>query len=706
MEKISLTKLESYLTNRSPFEYELKSNSQEFNLSDIECNTFVEPEFSLVPEMSNCDDLKEAQIILIVAVGATGKTVLTKKLSYDLKFPIVDLGHTKVIAGNFLTGIIFKYLKPIDGGHWLQDIKDGKSGMIIDALDEGYQKTNTSGFFDFLDDVIENISSNYCSFIVLGRTNAVELASLHLDEKKIKVAVVQIEPFSLEKSKEFIDKQVDFDNIKSFRTSYIQTRDYVLDSLGGFFKTESSNYEMQRLKFIGYAPVLLAVSEFLKPKKVLNYKAVYEDLKNCNSTSISLILDVVDKILQRDKKDKINPNLLERIVKLRNTDFKERALKEAYTPEEQCARVLYILLGEPYPYKIIEDDDFEAKYCKGLETWMVEHPFLKERNPANVVFECYILAKLISNNRYKAAVFKYLRNKNVNSFIFFYLFKDLNKDKRIDAEIIPYLYNSLKTLDSKELNYSFEIEPLENDTKGLYAVSFIPSDLKEKVYDFITEINGALVWHGSISDISVDIHTDFVLDGDRINMFAPSYINCKNLIVKSLELNYSNREQNLNIIVETEGVKSDTFTGDIPEINGIGCNKESLSIISTECLAYPYSEYQKKKNEKEIEMSSDMEEAYKKMRKTLIMFRSHSKGQLARYKDKIDNRIGNTIVGKVVIDTLIKKHIIYEEKHLYVIDNNALAKYLGVKFDDIRNQTITKSMISFLRDIVDNIKSN
>ena len=105
-------------------------------------------------------------------------------------------------------------------------------------------------------------------------------------------------------------------------------------------------------------------------------------------------------------------------------------------------------------------------------------------------------------------------------------------------------------------------------------------------------------------------------------------------------------------------------------------------------------------------MSYGMEEGYKKMRKTLIMFRSHSKGQLARYKDKIDNRIGNTIVGKVVIDTLIKKHIIYEEKHLYVIDNNALAKYLGVKFDDIRNQTITKSMISFLRDIVDNIKSN
>lgn len=65
---------------------------------------------------------------------------MTKRLSFDLHFPIVDLGHTKVVASNSLTGLIFKYLHPLDGGKWLEDIYNGEAGIIIDALDEGYQK--------------------------------------------------------------------------------------------------------------------------------------------------------------------------------------------------------------------------------------------------------------------------------------------------------------------------------------------------------------------------------------------------------------------------------------------------------------------------------------------------------------------------------------------------------------------------------------
>ena len=394
---LSLSDFESYFNDQKPFLYNFKDDTKDIWLNKDKSETYVEPDFSLVTELSNCTNLNEAQIILIVAVGATGKTELTKRLSYDLGFPVVDLGHTKVVASNSLTGLIFKHLRPLDGGYWLQDIESGNTGVIIDALDEGYQKTNTQGFFDFLDDVAANVSTNSCSFIMLGRTNAIELTSLYLDDKDVKVAVLQIEPFSSTKAKEFIDKQVSLSLKNQYKEIYIETRDYVLDSLGDFFKTNSSYNENQRYRFIGYAPVLLAISEFLKPEKVGNYKAVYEDLKNNKNKSISLILDVVDRILIRDKINKIVPNLIEDIVKSRDAEFKQKAIAEAYTPEEQCARILYILLGEQFPYRPIEDDDFDVKYRKGLETWMVEHPFLKDRNPANVVFECYILAKLVVN---------------------------------------------------------------------------------------------------------------------------------------------------------------------------------------------------------------------------------------------------------------------------------------------------------------------
>ena len=84
------------------------------------------------------------------------------------------------------------------------------------------------------------------------------------------------------------------------------------------------------------------------------------------------------------------------------------------------------------------------------------------------------------------------------------------------------------------------------------------------------------------------------------------------------------------------------------------------------------------------------------------MFRSHSKGSLAKIKSKIENRIGATQEGRKVIAALIKKGIIYEQKGMYIIDNNAFASNLGVKFDGIKEcekNTLITSFIQFAKTI-------
>ena len=704
---MDLSTLISKLKDKSPFEYKFKANSKEFWICGANNETYVEPEFSTIPEISNCT-LDEAQVIFISAVGATGKSELTKKLSYSLKIPVVDLGQTKVVGGNSLTGLIFQYLHPLDGGQWLEDIQKGNTCMVIDALDEGYQKTNTQGFFDFLDDISGKISKDDCSFIMLGRTNAVELASLYLDGQGKKVVVLQIEPFSLEKAKEFIDKQVCKSNALSaqHKASYEATRDYVLDSLGDLFKAkETTQHEEQGYKFIGYAPVLLAISEFLDSQKVGNYKTLYENLKKSKVRSISLILDIMHRILERDKNNKVVPNLIKNIVKNRSVEFQKIVLRDAYTEEEQCARVLYILLGEEYPFKPVDDEAFDIDYRKGLESWMLDHPFLKGRKPANVVFECYILAKLIGNEKYKNAVYRYLNKNQINSFMFFYLFKELYGKQDIDAEIIPYLYNSLKTLDSKGHYYSLEIEASnDNEEHPLsYDVTFVSSDNSLDDYAFKTIIYDKLVWHGTISDITVDISQDFVMGNKRTDMFAPSYIHCENLVVSSTEINYSYRDQSKSIVIEANKIITDTSSGELPKIKGVGCAPGKFTFITPNSLVYPYCDYQNKKNDEELKMSAVMTELYQKMRRALIMFRSHSKGQLAKHHAKIDNRIGNTPLGKKAIKALVDNHIIFRDEHVYVIDNEAMDKFLGVKFDGIRNSTITNTMLKFLSDIEKNM---
>lgn len=702
--KMDLSNLFSILKDKYPFEYKFKANSNEFWLCETNNETYVDPEFSIITEISNCN-LDEAQVMLISAVGATGKSELTKKLSYSLKIPVVDLGKMKVVGGNSLTGLIFQHLQPLDGGRWLEDIQNGNTCMVIDALDEGYQKTNMQGFFDFLDDVGGKISKDDCSFIMLGRTNAVELASLYLDGQGIKVAVLQIEPFSLEKAKEFIDKKVFNSSCSQHLKSYEETRNYVLESLGDFFRVKESGYEDQSNRFIGYAPVLLAISELLNPKIVSNYKKLLENLKNNKTKSLSLILDIMDMILERDKSKKVVPNLIKDIIKNRSEEFQKKALRDAYNSEEQCARVMYILLGEEYPFKPVDDEAFDVEYRKGLETWMPDHPFLKGRKPANVVFESYILAKLVDNNMYKDAVYRYLSKNQSNSFMFFYLFKELKERKEIDSELIPYLYNSLKTLDTKNLYYSLEIEASDDndDTSLCYDVTFVGSDKNQEKYDIKTIIYDRFVWNGPISDITIDIEQDFMIGSLRTEMFAPSYIHCKNFIVNSHEINYSYRDSSRHIIIEADSVITNTPNGIIPKIQGVGCSSQTFMFISSDILAYPYYDFQKKKSDEELKMSDDMLEIYQKMRRTLIMFRSHSKGQLAKHHAKIDNRIGNTPLGKNVIKALLDNHIIYRDEHVYVIDNEAMDKYLGVKFDGIKNSVITNTMLKFLSDIDKNM---
>ena len=85
------------------------------------------------------------------------------------------------------------------------------------------------------------------------------------------------------------------------------------------------------------------------------------------------------------------------------------------------------------------------------------------------------------------------------------------------------------------------------------------------------------------------------------------------------------------------------------------------------------------------------------------MFRSHSKGILARYKDKIDNRIGISVQGKKVITALKASGIMREDSIMYYLDNKKMADILGVKYDDIQAAVINPQVAEFINKIEETI---
>lgn len=674
----------------------LKGNDS-FSFCTEENSLYVSPIFSIVYRSNGLSEVEKSNIILVSAAGATGKTELVKRLSLDLHCPIVNLSKEKVVGGNSLIGMLFNNMNPLEAAQYINNLQAAKATIIIDALDEGYQKTNYQGFQDYLDDVIKVLSDKGISCILLGRTNAIDIATLYLEDKNVKCSVLQIEPFTIEKAKEFIDKQVGKGSPITYNHTYKASRDYILQSINCFFDNQNAINNKQYERFIGYAPVLLAISTYFKENA--NFQKILDDFRKNNLKKVSLIIDIVEKILKRDKYEKVDCNLIENLVADRDDAFKRLALETVYLPEEQCGRILYTLLQKPYPYRPIDDDTFIMGYEKGLGEWIKDHPFLNGSNkPANIVFESYVLARLLTVDKYKSAVLEYMEKNNRNSFIFFYIFMELNKDKVVGLETLPYLFESLKALDEKDCYYSLDLscdnDSIEDET--IQEVLFVGSDDKMEKYSLRTTLkkNSKLVFVNKVADIIVDAPIAITFRGSKVSFSAPCYFHCQSIIFEVNEVIVGYRNRANQFIIESENVEIDSPSG-ILRIKEIDKSTKAFEIVTMQELSYPLCDYLNNPI-KSVKLTEPMQEAYQKMRRALIMFRSHSKGQLAKSIAKIDNRIGNTEVGKKVLAALKTKHIIYAEEHVYIIDNSSMDKYLGVKFDGIRTCIITETMKHFL----------
>ena len=250
-------KLDAFKLDR--FTYSLTDNNS-LKLIKTPDPKYVDPIFSIQSSSIEGSSFDDATIILISAAGATGKTALTENLSSTLGIPIFDLSEHDPVASNSLTGLLYNSMDLADFSAYSQKLQQGKAAMIIDALDEGYMKTTVDGFYSFLDNIVKIASqAQGTPFILLGRTNIVEIATIYLEEQGLKTALLQIEPFTIDAAKKFIDKQVESKVQERFADQYKAVRDYIVDAIGGFFKNQSEINRKQYLQFIGYAPVLLAI---------------------------------------------------------------------------------------------------------------------------------------------------------------------------------------------------------------------------------------------------------------------------------------------------------------------------------------------------------------------------------------------------------------------------------------------------------------
>lgn len=660
--------------------------------------TYIEPPFSIQYKSDESSDrFENVDIVLIAATGATGKSALSKYLACTLKQPIFDMGAAGPVGENSLLGMMNKNMAYQETLSYIQNLKDGHAAMIIDALDEGLLKVTNQAFESFLDEVV-NLSKGAkgIPFILTGRIHVMENVAIELEHKGLRVLLLQIEPFTIGKAKDFIDNSMARKNEQErYQEVYIKVRDLILTSVEGFFRDINEMKNKQYERFIGYAPVLQTIATLLDEK--CNFQLLYQELEKKDVKNVELVIDIIERIMRREQQ-KVKEELLPQISQNIDPNTIETIQGKIYNIPEQCVRLMYKLIGVECDFKLCEDVVFNERYEQKIDQWVNEHPFYSKSSNGfvNIVFETYVIACLLHIPEYKDSALLYLQDARYKTsyllFDFFNIFAALQSNKtQLDVNLVPYLYDSLSAMDSKNDRASMEIV---NRDEERTEISFFR---KEDEYQYTLVGDNKISLPRMCANLMIDAPLQLNVPAcTRVDMKAPIYIHCDKIAFLATEMGLYPSVVHDSIVWEINKLDVSLSRGGNPQIiDYLTSSHGVFQIVTTDSLIYPFSQYHVSEKEESGDVNFNIE-YYHKLRRTLLMFRSHSKGELARIKDKIDNCIGNSIVGRAIITALLNTGVMYENGIMYFIDYNRLAEVLGVKYDNVQSSMRNKKVADFL----------
>jgi len=287
----------------------MREPTESFAIAPKRNQTYIEPSF----EKEEFQREKPA-VVLISAVGATGKSTLAQVLSWETQLPILDLSKHKPVGDNTLTGLLTNAFNVTDLSDVFQGLSSGSYGIIIDGIDEGRSKTSEKAFEAFLDDIVRLAKTSVATtFVLLGRTQVLEDCWIYLTDNGVETGLMSILPFDLPSARKYVDAFSG--GMQSGQANqYVEVRDGILGRLGASFAGSSGVAEPSFLAFIGYPPVLDAIVTLLKAEK--NYHRLSEDLKGpeVNGVEIKLLHWIVSYILRREREQKVVPNIVSQLV--------------------------------------------------------------------------------------------------------------------------------------------------------------------------------------------------------------------------------------------------------------------------------------------------------------------------------------------------------------------------------------------------------
>lgn len=341
-----------------------------------ESGFFVDP--VLVPK-DGMNDLG-AEIILVSARGAAGKSRTATELALRLKAPLWRLEKDAAVGKAALPLALNSYLGTVDALSLLAERE--RAALLIDSLDEARARVSPQSWEEFLE-AISEAAARGLTLILFGRDRTLEEVWLKLADDGRSTAWLEVSHFPEASQKQYIDGRVqERDASASIDGSYYeQARDALLAALAGSVDDGSAE------TFVGYAPVLDAVATVLLDEQN-HYKLAQEfAARTGGSRHIEVLREILSELLKRDQG---------KLAQLA-ADLGLEA-DDVYTPSEQIEWLWHDIAGTPEPaLSAINDASLKFEYRKQLRSFLDQHPFRSEARWASVVFEAYAAADRLEN---------------------------------------------------------------------------------------------------------------------------------------------------------------------------------------------------------------------------------------------------------------------------------------------------------------------
>lgn len=686
----------------------LRDPSPSFFIPSGKPSAYIEPTFEKIVFES-----EKPTIILVSAVGATGKTALATQLSRDLKLPLLDLAKHKPVGDNSLTGLLTQVFDVSDITNVLAALAAGEYGVIIDGIDEGRSKTTEKAFEAFLDDIIKRCkSTSPTTFLLLGRTQILDDCWDYLSTKGIPTALVTISPFAVAEAKKYIDTFTSGD-AGAYAGQYARARDGILEKLGRVFTGSTSQKPDDFLSFIGYPPVLDAIVTLLKQEK--NYHKLLTDLEaqDGQNVEVSLLNRIAQYVLLRERDSKVVPNILQPILEGVPDPIRKIALADAFSIEEQCVRLVAYCLGKQVVLGQLREPVLDEKYEAALATWLPEHPFLSVRQFRNAVFEALALATLIvSKTKHNLQLLEEYLESHKHSYHLVYMLDIVSKDHRIPIEALGPVFTAAMEFRSVRSLVELRVDgpDLDSGAQGQVGSGELEVEIeivlgeeenKSQTFEFRADVtsDSNLVFGSRLGGAFISVPCSVQLGGaQEIELAAPVDITAKSVSLRAkaliLRTAHHSKDAHPEVIVEAERLDSrleSIATNGVPLIfaladkNGVAYPAIQYAHTATKALGDPL-----------------FQQKYFRLKRILMAFRSHSKGALARYKHKIEHeRVLKNDTGRAVLQRLVHDGILELRGSFYYLDPDKLSANVGVSWQDLRKGSIPDSLEKYIGTITD-----